>query len=59
MEQKKFKKKMEYADKLHIPYTVFIGEDEIKEGKISVKNMTSGEQSMMTIAEAAELIKNK
>ncbi len=52
-EQKKFKQKMSYADKLGVPYVVLLGEDEIAEGKCSVKDMRSGEQVKLTPAEAA------
>lgn len=38
------KKSLNYANKLKIPYVIFIGEDEIKENKYSVKNMVTGEQ---------------
>ena len=55
-EQKKFKQKMSYADKLGVPYAVLLGEDEIAEGKCSVKNMTTGEQQKLTAQEAAEHI---
>ncbi len=55
-EQKKFKQKMAYADKLGIPFVIFLGEDEIAQGKCSVKNMTSGEQVTVSADEAAELI---
>ncbi len=55
-EQKKFKQKMSYADKLGVPYAVLLGEDEIAEGKCSVKDMRSGEQVKLTPAEAAEHI---
>jgi len=44
-ENKKFKAKVSYADKLGIPFVVFLGEDEIEKGLITVKNMTSGEQT--------------
>ena len=43
-EQKKFKHKISYADKLGIPFAAFIGEDEIAAGKVTLKNMTTGEQ---------------
>ena len=52
-EQKKFKQKMSYADKLGVPYAVLLGEDEIAEGKCAVKNMTTGEQQKLTAQEAA------
>ena len=56
-EQKKFKQKMSYADKLGVPYAVLLGEDEIAQGKCSVKNMRTGEQVTVTPAEAAAYIK--
>ncbi|MBE6985830.1 MAG: histidine--tRNA ligase [Ruminococcaceae bacterium] len=55
-EQKKFKQKMAYADKLGVPFAVLLGEDEIAEGKCSVKNMRTGEQVKLTPAEAVEYI---
>ena len=55
-EQKKFKQKMSYADKLGVPYVVLLGEDEIAEGKCSVKNMTTGEQVKCAPEEAANHI---
>ena len=57
-EQKKFKQKMTYANKLGVPYIVLLGDDEIASGKCSVKDMRSGEQVTVTPAEAAELILN-
>ena len=56
-EQKKFKQKMAYADKLGVPFAVLMGEDEIAAGKCAVKNMQSGEQVLLTPAEAAGFIK--
>ena len=55
-EQKKFKQKMSYADKLGVPYVVLLGEDEIAAGVCSVKNMTTGEQVKVAPQEAAEHI---
>ena len=52
-EQKKFKQKMAYADKLGVPYAVLLGEDEIAEGVCSVKNMKTGQQLKLTPAAAA------
>ena len=51
-EQKKFKQKIGYADKLAIPYAVFLGEDEINAGVAAVKDMQTGEQVKLTPAEA-------
>ena len=56
-EQKKFKAKMSYADKLAIPYVVLIGEDEINAGVVAVKNMQSGEQIKLSPTDAAKFIK--
>ncbi|NBI08707.1 histidine--tRNA ligase [Colidextribacter sp. OB.20] len=47
-EQKKFKQKMAYANKLGFQYVAILGEDEIKQGKISLKDMDSGEQLLLT-----------
>ena len=55
-EQRKFKQKMAYADKLGVPFAVLLGEDEIAEGLCSVKLMTTGEQRKLTPAEAAAWI---
>ena len=56
-EQKKFKQKMSYADKLGVPYAVLLGEDELSQGKCSVKDMRTGEQVTLTPEEAAAHIK--
>ena len=56
-EQKKFKQKMSYADKIGIPYAIFLGEDEINAGMCSVKDMRSGEQVQLAPADAAAHIK--
>ena len=44
----KLKKQMKYADDKSIPYVVIIGEDERKEGVVTLKNMSSGEQLKLT-----------
>ncbi len=59
VEKKKFKAKMNYADKLSIPFVVLLGEDEIREGVCSVKNMQTGEQVKLTPSDAAEYIRSK
>ena len=56
-EQKKFKQKMAYANKLAVPFAVLLGEDEIAEGMCSVKNMLTGEQVKLSPADAAAHIK--
>ena len=44
-ENKKFKAKMNYADKTKIPYVIFLGEDEVSSGVVTCKDMVSGEQT--------------
>jgi len=56
-EQRKFKQKMAYADKLGVPFAVLLGEDEIAEGVCSVKNMRTGEQRKLSAPEAAAWIR--
>ena len=55
-EQKKFKQKMSYCDKLGVPFAVLLGEDEIAQGKCGVKNMRTGTQELLTAQEAADHI---
>ena len=55
-EQKKFKQKMSYCDKLGVPYAVLLGEDEIAAGKCSVKDMITGKQVTVTVEEAIDVI---
>ena len=49
---------MNYANNLAIPYVVFLGEDEIANGVITLKDMTSGEQKTLPVAEAVALLKD-
>ena len=56
-EQKKFKAKMSYADKLGFPFAALIGEDEIAQGKVSLKDMTTGVQTLLTPDAAAVAVK--
>lgn len=55
-EAAKMKKQMGYADTHHIPFVALVGESEIEAGKIALKNMTSGEQQLLTPEEAIKLI---
>ena len=50
-EQKKFKAKMNYADKIGVPFVVFLGEDEIRDGVVACKDMRSGEQTKLGFEE--------
>ncbi|MEL4107033.1 histidine--tRNA ligase [Oscillospiraceae bacterium WX1] len=56
-ENKKFKAKLAYADKLKIPFVVFLGEDELKNNVISVKDMTTGAQVSAPFEDALTRIK--
>lgn len=57
IEDKKIKSKFKYADKLQIPYVAIIGEEEEKNGTVSLKNMETGEQEEISIEEAIEKLK--
>ena len=56
-EKKKFKAKIGYADKLGIPFVIFLGEDEIAQNVCALKNMATGVQEAMTQAAALETIR--
>ena len=55
-EKKKFKAKIGYADKLGVPYAVFLGDDEIANGVVSLKNMKTGEQVTVSKEDAAKTV---
>lgn len=50
-------KKLNYANKLDIPYVILIGDDEIEKQRVSLKNMKTGSQELLTIEEAIEIVK--
>ena len=56
-EDKKFKQKIAYADKLGIPYVIFLGEDEISSGVVACKDMATGEQTKLEPAATVYRIK--
>ncbi len=53
----KMKKQMTYANAKQIPFVALAGENEIKEGKVTLKNMETGEQLMLTAEQLIETIK--
>ena len=57
IEDKKIKAKFKYADKLKIPYVAIIGEEEEKNGTVSLKNMVTGEQEELSIDKVIEILK--
>lgn len=56
-EAAKMKKQLSYADSNHIPYVAMVGENEMKEGKIGLKNMLSGEQQSVTLQELLQEVR--
>jgi len=56
-EEVKVGKKLNYANKLDIPYVVLIGEDEIQRQMVSLKNMKTGYQETLAIDEAIKSVK--
>ena len=57
LENKKIKAKFKYADKLAIPFVIVIGEDEIQNNVVTLKNMQTGEQETTTLEETIEKLK--
>ena len=53
-----FKKKLNYANKLKIPYICIIGEDEEKENLVTIKNMETGNQEKVKIENLIDKLKN-
>ena len=53
----KMKKQMQYANQKAIPFVAIVGETEMEQGKLTLKNMTTGEQSLVTPDELIAVIK--
>ena len=53
----KMKKQMSYANDKNIPFVAIVGENEMNEGKLTLKNMTTGEQSLVTPDELLTIVK--
>ncbi len=53
----KMKKQMTYADAMKVPFVAIIGESELAEGKLTLKNMLTGEQQQVPAAQAIEILK--
>jgi histidyl-tRNA synthetase len=56
-ESGKLKRQMKYADQKKIPFVALVGENEMAEGKLTVKNMETGEQHLLTPVELTDLIR--
>lgn len=52
----KFDKQMKYANKRNIPYVAIIGEEEVRENVISIKNMETGNQEKLTVEKLVEYL---
>ena len=52
----KIKKQMNYANNKGVQFVVMIGEDEMKSGQLTIKNMSTGEQKQMSISEFIKII---
>ena len=55
--EKKFKNQIEYADKIKSRFSMIIGEDEAKNKLVSLKNMQTGNQQTLSLADAIKTIK--
>lgn len=58
LENQKIAKKFKYANNLNVKYVIIIGEDEIKNNVVALKNMETGEQQTLKLEEAISLIKS-
>ena len=56
---KKFKKLMNYADKIKVSKIAIIGENDLKEGKITIKDMVSGNQELVDIDDVIDYLKEE
>ena len=56
---KKFKKLMNYADKIKVPKIIIIGENDLDEGKVTVKDMVSGNQELVDIDDVVKYLKEE
>ena len=56
-EQNKVKKKFKYADRMGFKYVILIGNEEIESGKVSIKDMETGESNPVAVADLAQFIR--
>ncbi len=56
---RKFKKSLNHANKIKAPYLVIVGKRELDEGKVTIKNMNTGQQEEVTIENMAKTIKGE
>ena len=56
---KKFKKLMNHADKIKVPKIIIIGEKDLDEGKVTIKDMVSGEQELVDVDDIVNYLKEE
>ena len=59
LNNKKFKKLMNYADKIKVPKIIIIGKNDLEEGKVTVKDMESGNQDLVEIDSIVSYLKGE
>ena len=59
LNNKKFKKLMNYADKIKVPKMIIVGKNDLEENKVTVKDMQSGEQEQISIDNIADYLKGE
>ena len=59
IEEQKLGKKFKYADKINVKYVITIGENEVENEVLTLKNMDTGEQKTVKIEEAVKIIKGE
>ena len=57
--KKGISKNLDYANKMNIPFVILVGENELKVGKLKLKDMRSGEESLVSISEAINITKGE
>jgi histidyl-tRNA synthetase len=56
---KKFKKLMNYADKIKVPKIIIIGENDLNDGKVTIKDMESGNQDLVDVNDIVDYLKEE
>lgn len=56
---KKFKNQIEYADKINAKYSAIIGEEEMQSNLVALKNMNTGEQNKMPVADVIKIVQGE
>ena len=57
MDVRKLRKSLEYADRLAIPFVMVLGEDELKSGRVKVKNMLVGSEVETAIEDLVDVLR--